>query len=540
MVQLQGITFGYRRRERLFDGLGLTLTPGNIYGLLGRNGAGKTTLLRLMSGLLFAKTGSARVAGEEVRRRTPAFLRELYFVPEEFHTPALSPRALVRLYSVFYPRFDHAAMERHLADLEVDPDQSMTAMSYGQKKKVLLAFAVASQCRLLILDEPTNGLDIPAKSQFRRLLAGAADDDRVIIVSTHQVRDLEHLIDPIVILEQGTIVFQHSVHEISSFLAVLDAGAAMAGDSGDAIYVEPAGGAGSGRALVPAAGRGIDVRDGGRPGVAVQLGGRRSPARGSGVRRPVREREELMMHESKVFSVARAWYALRADLHQQSRAVLVAAGGGAALILAVNVISAANPFGWNFHAVFFPLALLIGGHLFTSTLFADIHTKQTAHAYLTLPISTLERWAVRLLLSTIGYTVMALVAYSLVTLLGAALSQLVWAASHGIFAPSIDSWRAVLVYLVTSSLFLFGAVYFRRWHAFKVVLAITAVGLGLSLLAAGLAWLLLPGFSGQLESLVINPRVEEAMATGAKILFWAIMSPLFWFLTYRRLGEVEV
>ena len=253
MVELQGITFGYRRRERLFDGLGLTLTPGNIYGLLGRNGAGKTTLLRLMSGLLFAKTGSARVAGEEVRRRTPAFLRELYFVPEEFHTPALSPRALVRLYSVFYPRFDHAAMERHLADLEVDPDQSMTAMSYGQKKKVLLAFAVASQCRLLILDEPTNGLDIPAKSQFRRLLAGAADDDRVIIVSTHQVRDLEHLIDPIVILEQGTIVFQHSVHEISSFLAVLDAGAAMAGDSGDAIYVEPAGGAGSGRALVPAA-----------------------------------------------------------------------------------------------------------------------------------------------------------------------------------------------------------------------------------------------------------------------------------------------
>ena len=127
-----------------------------------------------MSGLLFPKAGSARVAGEEVRRRTPAFLRELYFVPEEFHTPALSARALVRLYGVFYPRFDHAAMERYLAELEVDPNQSMTTMSYGQKKKVLLAFAVASQCRLLILDEPTNGLDIPAKNQFRRLLAGAA------------------------------------------------------------------------------------------------------------------------------------------------------------------------------------------------------------------------------------------------------------------------------------------------------------------------------------------------------------------------------
>ena len=100
MVELQGIAFGYRRGERLFAGLDLTLTPGNVYGLLGRNGAGKTTLLRLMAGLLFPKAGSARVAGEEVRRRTPAFLRELYFVPEEFHTPALAPRGLVSLYSI--------------------------------------------------------------------------------------------------------------------------------------------------------------------------------------------------------------------------------------------------------------------------------------------------------------------------------------------------------------------------------------------------------------------------------------------------------
>ena len=252
MVELEGITFGYRRGARLFDGLDLTLAPGNVFGLLGRNGAGKTTLLRLMSGLLFPHPGSARVAGEEVGRRSPAFLRELYFVPEEFHTPALTPRALVALYGVFYPRFDHEAMARYLGELEVDPEQRMTAMSYGQKKKVLLAFAVATCCRLLILDEPTNGLDIPAKSQFRRLLAGAAADDRVIVVSTHQVRDLEHLIDPIVVLEQGAIVFHHSVAEISTALAVRDAPAG----AGGVIYREPgagAGGLGRGRALVAAA-----------------------------------------------------------------------------------------------------------------------------------------------------------------------------------------------------------------------------------------------------------------------------------------------
>ena len=256
MVDLQRITFGYRKGERLFDRLDLALTPGNVYGLLGRNGAGKTTLLRLMAGLLFPKEGSARVSGEEVRLRTPSFLRELFFVPEEFHTPALSPLALARLYGVFYPRFDHAAMARHLADLEVDPERSMTAMSYGQKKKVLLAFAVATRCRLLILDEPTNGLDIPAKGQFRRLLAGASADDRVIVVSTHQVRDLEHVIDPIVILEQGRIVFQHSVEEISGALAVRDAAAAGPPDDGETIYAEPGsgiGGAPAGRALVAAA-----------------------------------------------------------------------------------------------------------------------------------------------------------------------------------------------------------------------------------------------------------------------------------------------
>ena len=257
MVDLQGITFGYSKGERLFDRLDLALTPGNVYGLLGRNGAGKTTLLRLMAGLLFAKEGSARVAGEEVRRRTPSFLRELYFVPEEFHTPAVSPLALARLYGVFYPRFDHAAMARHLADLEVDPERSMTRMSYGQKKKVLLAFAVATRCRLLMLDEPTNGLDIPAKGQFRRLLAGAAADDRVIVVSTHQVRDLEHLIDPIVILEEGRIVFHHSVEEISRALAVREAAAVGPPDDGEAIYVEPGagiGGAAAARALMAAAG----------------------------------------------------------------------------------------------------------------------------------------------------------------------------------------------------------------------------------------------------------------------------------------------
>ncbi len=256
------------------------------------------------------------------------------------------------------------------------------------------------------------------------------------------------------------------------------------------------------------------------------------------------------MHVNKLFSLARAWYALRADLQQQSRAVLVGAGAATALILAVNVTSAETAFGWDFHAVFFPLALVVAGFCFASTLFADLHDKPRAHAYLTLPISTLERWAVRLLVSTLGYAAAALVGYFLVTLLGAGVSQLVWGRSHAIFVPDADAWRTILAYLVTSSLFLFGAVYFRRWHAFKVILAIAGLWFTLVLLAAGLAWLLFPGlpvfsalsghFDGRTLGLNIPPRLEGAIVLGAKIFFWAVMGPLFWFLTYRRLSEAEV
>ena len=246
------------------------------------------------------------------------------------------------------------------------------------------------------------------------------------------------------------------------------------------------------------------------------------------------------MHQSNVFSVARAWHALRADFHQQSRAVLVGTGAGAAVILVANVLSPA-PAGSDFHATFFPLALVVGGILFTSTLFAELTDKPRAHAYLTLPISMLERWTVRLLLSTVGYTAVALAAYFLVTLLGSGISQLIRGQSHPVFAPSPDDWRIVLGYLVSSSLFLFGAVYFRRWNAFKVVMSLSGLFLGLALVAAGVSWLLFSEFTGNFDPIMARvPHLMKAVEMGARIFFWGIMGPLFWFLTWLRLRETEV
>ena len=244
------------------------------------------------------------------------------------------------------------------------------------------------------------------------------------------------------------------------------------------------------------------------------------------------------------FSIARAWYALRADLVQQSRAVLTGAGAAAALILAINVITAREAHGGGMHVALFPAVLGIGGILFTSTLFTDLHDKARAHGYLTLPVSTLERWGVRLLLSTIAVAAAAVAGYFLVTLVAAGISELIWGRSHGIFVPGADAWRSVLSYTVTSSLFLFGAVYFRRWHAFKVVLSVAAMWLALILLAAVLVWLLFPALFAALDQDLdlreIAPHLTEPIVQGAKIFYWAVMAPLFWFLTYRRLRNVEV
>lgn len=218
MVRMQSVSFHYGKKRPLFEGLDLSLEPDTIYGLLGKNGAGKTTLLKLMCGLLYSDSGEIDVLGYDPVLRRPEMLAEVALVPEEFATPTVTVEEYRSLYSPLYPRFDGRAFASYVGEFELDASAKLSEMSYGQKKKVLLAFALATNTRLLILDEPTNGLDIPSKGQLRRLLAGAASPERIILVSTHQVRDIEGLIDPIVVLDEGTIVFNHDMETVSSRL----------------------------------------------------------------------------------------------------------------------------------------------------------------------------------------------------------------------------------------------------------------------------------------------------------------------------------
>jgi ABC-2 type transport system ATP-binding protein len=217
VVRITNMTFGYKR-QKLFSDLNLSLEPGNIYGLLGKNGAGKTTLLKLISGLRLPQAGTCSVLGFDPAQRPAALLEDICFVSEELHVPAVMPSLFEKLYAPLYPRFNHAAFHEYLDEFEMDVAKRLSELSYGQKKKYLLAFGLASGCRLLLMDEPTNGLDIPSKSQFRRLLARAGATDQVILISTHQVRDMENLIDPIIILDKGSIVFQQPLQEAAARL----------------------------------------------------------------------------------------------------------------------------------------------------------------------------------------------------------------------------------------------------------------------------------------------------------------------------------
>lgn len=206
MVQIESMTFGYGKGP-LFDGLDLRLEPGTVFGLLGLNGAGKTSLLKLLAGALRPQAGSLRVFGAEPWKREAAFLADTAFVPEDPWLPAVKPATWLERYAVFRPAFDRERFASLSREFSLDDDKLLTRYSYGQRKKFALAAALASGARLILLDEPTNGLDIPSKSQFRRALTASVDSDRVVVVSTHQVRDLERVIDPAVIVHGGKILF---------------------------------------------------------------------------------------------------------------------------------------------------------------------------------------------------------------------------------------------------------------------------------------------------------------------------------------------
>ncbi len=215
MIEVSNISFSYpHQKERVFDGFSLRLEENKIYGLLGKNGTGKSTLLYLIAGLLRPKTGSVCCDGIATYKRQAEMLEEIFLVPEEFDLPSMTLQRYVELNAPFYPKFSQERLEACLRDFELTTDLDLSALSMGQKKKVFMSFALATNTRLLLMDEPTNGLDIPSKSQFRKTVAQNMSEEQTIIISTHQVHDVEALLDHILMLNQRELLLNASVQEI--------------------------------------------------------------------------------------------------------------------------------------------------------------------------------------------------------------------------------------------------------------------------------------------------------------------------------------
>ena len=215
MIQIDNISFNYAgSSNKVFSDFSLQLSENNIYGLLGKNGTGKSTLLYLISGLLHAKKGSITYDGIETCKRRPEVLEEMFIVPEEFELPDTTLDEYVRINSPFYPRFSREVLDSCLNDFELPTTLKLNSLSMGQKKKVFMSFALAAGTRLLLMDEPTNGLDIPSKAQFRRVVASHMTEDRMLIISTHQVHDVEQLLDHILILDNSRLLLDASVSDL--------------------------------------------------------------------------------------------------------------------------------------------------------------------------------------------------------------------------------------------------------------------------------------------------------------------------------------
>ena len=215
MIKVENLSFTYpKSKHMVLHDFSFSLEAGRVYGLLGRNGAGKSTLLYLMTGLLTPKKGKIMYHDINVRSRLPMTLQDMFLVPEEFELPSISLKKYIDLNAPFYPNFSKEDMYKYLHCFEMDMDVNLGALSMGQKKKVFMSFALATNTSLLLMDEPTNGLDIPGKSQFRKFKASGMTDNKTIVISTHQIRDIDKMLDSVMIMDESRVLLNESTVHI--------------------------------------------------------------------------------------------------------------------------------------------------------------------------------------------------------------------------------------------------------------------------------------------------------------------------------------
>ncbi|MCF0203685.1 MAG: ABC transporter ATP-binding protein [Bacteroidaceae bacterium] len=243
MIQTNSLSYGYIIGRKVLKDITLEMKEGHIYGLLGKNGVGKSTFLKLVCGLLnysskgkdsAGKNSTILVDGINPKGRPAEMLQLIRFVGENEATPDLSIDEWAKLVAPFYKDFDFGMLDRAVSEFEVPRGHLVSQMSLGQQKKAVISLALACNTKYLLLDEPTNGMDIPSKSIFRRLVAGCMDEHKTIIISTHQVDDIEPIIDAVTILDNSCVLLNNTIQELGTMYSF---GRAEEGD--EVIYTEP-------------------------------------------------------------------------------------------------------------------------------------------------------------------------------------------------------------------------------------------------------------------------------------------------------------
>lgn len=220
MIKFNEVNYGYTKK--VISNLSFEIIDSGVYGLLGENGTGKTTMINLMAGLLKPDKGEVSVLGFTSFNRNFEMYQDLFMIPEEFILPAISLNKYVNLYSKFYPKFSMENMNEYIDRFNIDSNKRIDRMSMGQTKKCLLAFCFASNCNVMLLDEPTNGLDIPSKIVFRSIVAEKATENRIILLSTHQIRDIDTILDTLLIIDNEQLLLKSTIANIESKLAFVD------------------------------------------------------------------------------------------------------------------------------------------------------------------------------------------------------------------------------------------------------------------------------------------------------------------------------
>ena len=215
VVSAKGLRKAYKQKPAL-DNTSFTIEPGRIVGLIGPNGAGKTTALKAMLGLT-AFEGELRVLGMDPCTQRNALMNDVCFIADVAVLPRwLRVQEAIDFVAGVHPRFDRARCERFLANTKLQPKQRVRELSKGMVVQLHLALVMAIDARILVLDEPTLGLDILYRKEFyQRLLEDYFDEQKTIIITTHQVEEIEHILTDVLFIRDGRIVLSTDMETLA-------------------------------------------------------------------------------------------------------------------------------------------------------------------------------------------------------------------------------------------------------------------------------------------------------------------------------------